>query len=197
MRFIGPFLFAVMILFVPEARSQSAVDSLYNLAVQAHDAGESDRAIALYSDVIELDPDHANAYWNRANLWPDEENARALVDYRKVTQLVPQFDGGFGNYGFSLLMEKRLKEAREASLKAHRLDNTVYSWPLNIGHTYLLEGNADSARVYYRWALFRMESREDLGGALSDFDAFIERDWELEASTAMRIWMMKRYEGND
>ncbi|NND70122.1 MAG: hypothetical protein HKN43_00945 [Rhodothermales bacterium] len=186
-----------LFLFASAVHAQGEVDSLYSQAVQAHDSGEFERAIALYSDVIELDANHANAYWNRANLWPDEQNARALEDYKQVARLAPDFDAAFGNYGFTLLLENRLMDARKASLKAYRLDNTVYSWPLNIGHTYMLEGKPDSARIYYRWAIFRMESREDLDGAVSDFDTFIERGWKPETSSAMRIWMMKSYEGRD
>ena len=172
-------------------------DSLYALAVEAHDSGDSETAIALYTRVIELDDTNANAFWNRANLRPVAENQKALEDYARVTELVPQFDGGHGNYGHTLILAKRLKEARAASLKAHRLDNTVYSWPLNIGHTYMLEGKIDSAKTFYRWALYRMESRDDLESAVTDFDLFLERGWSPEESTDMRNWMLKSYEGTD
>lgn len=179
------------------AQENSAAESVYQEASAAHDNGDFEKALELYSRTIELDPDYADAYWNRGNLWPDEENEKALLDYREVTRLAPKFDGGFGNYGFSLLMAGRFDEALTASMKAHRLDNTVYSWPLNVGHSHLMLGDMEMARQFYRWALYRMENRDDLNSAASDFDIFIERGWKAEESAALKKWMLKRYDGKD
>lgn len=180
-----------------DAQESSQAESVYQEASQAHDAGDFDRAIELYTQVISLDPDYADAYWNRGNLWPAEENEKALADYKEVTRLAPLFDGGFGNYGFSLLMAGKFEESLKASMKAHRLDNTVYSWPLNVGHAHLMLGDEEMARQFYRWALYRMESREDLNSAAADFDIFIERGWAPEKSAGIKRWMMKRYDGKD
>ncbi len=185
------------ILLTTGAVAQSTVDAAYQKAVEAHDSGEFNKAIELYTKVIEADPEHADAYWNRGNLWSEDQNDRALEDYRRVTELAPLFDGGFGNYGYSLLLAGRFDDAYAISEKAMNLDNSVYSWPLNMGHAKLLSGDIEKAREFYRWALYRMQSREELNSAVADFDIFIARGWSADQCKAMKTWMQKRYDGND
>ena len=123
-------------LFVSSSAAQSQIEELYKQATEVHDSGDYRKAIELYTQVIELDPAHADAYWNRANLWEDDENDKALADYKKVTELAALFDAGFGNYGWSLLVDGQFQRARRPTARAMQLDPSVYSWPLNYGHTF-------------------------------------------------------------
>ena len=182
-------------LFVASATSpvygQSKADSLFAAAVDADDAGNSETALALYTAVIAEDPTYSSAFWNRALL--QTSAVLAASDYRRVTLLDPGNASGWGNLGWSFILMHELEEARAVTLKASQLSPETYSWWLNLGHTYLLTGQAESAKPFYEEAVSRMESSEDLDGALGDFDLFVGNEWEPELAAQAADWMRSAF----
>ncbi len=60
--------------------------------------GESDRALADFDRAIALEPDNANYYDNRGNVWRDRGRFdRAVEDYDKAIELAPDFAFAFYN----------------------------------------------------------------------------------------------------
>ncbi len=178
--------------FSPDVAAQQPIaDSLYLQAASRHNAGDSEAAIELYSHVIELDSTFTNAYWNRGLLRELAEDA--LPDYQKVTELAPQFGGGWGNYGWSQILLENLSVGRDASRVATVLEPTEYSWWLNLGHTFLLDDQIDSAYVFYDKALPGMLSAEDLRASQSDFDLFYSRSWRSDRAVAASAWLAEQF----
>ena len=67
-----------------------------------HDKGDSDRAIADYTEAIRLDPKHVNAYNGRGNIYRDKGDIdRALAEYAKAIQLDPNNAHAYANRGLA------------------------------------------------------------------------------------------------
>lgn len=138
---------------VPEA----AAETLLDLAEEALDQGDSQRALALCAEVLQGIPEHAGALFVTADAYRElgavEEAERA---YRRVTQAVPEHAPGWSGLAASLFDQLRFEESRIAALRAIRIDPT----------------NGEAAYVR---ALLR-ERRGDLEGADRDF----LRAWRLD-----------------
>ncbi|MEO5346424.1 MAG: tetratricopeptide repeat protein, partial [Magnetococcus sp. YQC-9] len=81
---------------------------------------------------------------------------RALGEYhaaeavsRQMIQLAPELAAGYGQLTWSLILQGQFKESREPAQKAHKMDDKSYGWTVNLGHTYLLQEDAVTARQYY------------------------------------------------
>ena len=66
--------------------------------------GDTNRAIADYSESIRLDPKNANAFLNRGYVYAQRgDNDRAIADYSEAIRLKPDFARAFCNRGFAKL----------------------------------------------------------------------------------------------
>ena len=187
---------ASCLLIAPDALGQSvSVDSLYAQAVEADRAGDDMRAIALFTEVVARDSAHADAYFYRSAVFARQKDYRgAIQDLGHVQRLAPWFAGGFGNQGWYLIMAGRFAESRPPSERATELDSTAYYWPLNLGHAYLLDGDAEASEQHYEQAIRRITSRTELVSALADFDLFIDQGWRPAASRAYKGWLQTRFD---
>jgi tetratricopeptide (TPR) repeat protein len=69
-------------------------------AVQAEEAGEKQRAIALYEEILELDPDYAAAYINLGTIqFHLRQFVRAEQLYRRATEADPSYVLAFFDLG--------------------------------------------------------------------------------------------------
>lgn len=138
---------------VPEA----AAETLLDLAEEALNQGDSQRALALCAEVLQGSPEHAGALFVAADAYRDlgavEEAERA---YRRVTQTVPEHAPGWSGLAAVLFDQLRFEQARIAALRALRIDPT--------------NGEACYVRAMLR------ERRGDLQGADRDF----LRAWRLD-----------------
>jgi tetratricopeptide (TPR) repeat protein len=58
-----------------------------------------------------------------------------------------------------------------------------FAWNLNLGHAYLLQGDRETAHGWYEKTIPLIPDESSLEtGPLADFDLFIERGWQVEAS---------------
>ena len=78
--------------------------------------GQIDRAIEAYSQAIELNPHHAEAYNNRGNAYFSRDNfalhAKAITDYAKAIELNPELAIAYHNRG--VIHRKERKHINQA-----------------------------------------------------------------------------------
>ncbi len=172
------------------------VQVLYQQASEYHNAGNYEKALELYTKVIELDATHADAYWNRGNLYGlQEKYDLAAADLRKVIAVFPEWADGYGNLGWYLMLQGKFKEAREACQKAYQLAPENFAWSMNLGHAYLLTGDPEIARTYYEKALALITSENEFEtGPAADFGLFIENGWQVETSRQELAWMTQEFD---
>ena len=89
--------------------------------------GQIDRAIEAYSQAIELNPHHAEAYNNRGNAYFSRDNfalhAKAITDYAKAIELNPELAIAYHNRGVIHRKErKHINQAIEDYRRAIELD---------------------------------------------------------------------------
>jgi tetratricopeptide (TPR) repeat protein len=174
------------------------LDTLYARAQVHLQAGEGDDALRLYSAIIERDSSQVRAFFFRSVLHGRAERYdAAIADLGVVQRLAPNVAAAFGNQGWYLILTEQIERARAVTRRAMELDPDSYIWPLNLGHTYLLTQQPDSAYALYETALARMTSEEDLQGATGDFDLFVERGWAAEAAREAKAWMREAFAAED
>ena len=101
----------------------SAVDNLKAQGNAAFSAKEYSKAITLYTDAIELDPDNYTLYSNRSGAYcASGKFDQAAADARKVIQLKPDWVRGHTRLGAALQGLEDWEEAEQAYLKALELD---------------------------------------------------------------------------
>ncbi len=92
--------------------AKEQVESLYQQAIEYHNAGEYDKAIGYYTKVIELDAAYVNAYWYRGLIYAYQEKYDlAIADLRKVNVLAPDFADAYGSLGWYLILQGNFEEA--------------------------------------------------------------------------------------
>jgi tetratricopeptide (TPR) repeat protein len=175
--------------------TQLDAEELLNKAISFHDAGDLEQAFALYTNVIEIQPNNVDAYWRRGSIFLEQNlNKEASVDYRNVTKLAPNFADGYGGLGWALILQGKITEALEPCLKSFRLAPDIYAWAVNLGHIALLVGDSESAYKLYKKALLLIQSEQELHeGPLADFSLFIEKNWENEACKKAKNWFEKSF----
>ena len=83
-------LLLALLCAMPLARAQDAIDRLDMKAHAALDANDYDTAIKLWTDELKLDPNNANAAYNRAMAYEAKSNTdMALADYSAAIKLDP------------------------------------------------------------------------------------------------------------
>lgn len=168
---------------------------LWEAASTAWDNGEIESAIELVSNAIELAPNDADLFNFRAELYLEiEEYGEAIKDYEAAAKLLPGSAIAHGNLGWTLLLEGAFSDSRIASQKASKLDPLDWVSIFNLGHTYLLSGDTDIARDYYRQALQLVPELSELESSpWSDFQLFVDRNWSVAMVNEMSQWIQDEY----
>jgi tetratricopeptide (TPR) repeat protein len=158
--------------------------AILDSAQQRHQANRCEEAIPLYTRVIEAMPDLASALGGRAYcLDALDEREVAVEDYRKLLRLWPGDAQAHGALGWALIQLERFAEAQEVTQKAHQLDPINYAWAVNLGHTFLLQGDPKNARRLYEQTLALVPEDEAFrAGPLADFDLFEKRGWAVDSN---------------
>ena len=173
----------------------SKAEVFYNSGVEFHNSGQFDKAIENYTQAIALNSEHADAYWNRSNIYGNQKKYDlAIPDLRKINLLASDFADAYGQLGWFLIMQGKYEEAKAPCLKAHELAPDSYACAVNVGHTYLLTGDAGKAREYYGKTIDLIKTEEEFTkGPMADFELFISNGWQVEACRQEMAWMKKAF----
>jgi tetratricopeptide (TPR) repeat protein len=103
----------------PGVAAPSGVQDRFLAAVQAEEAGERMRAIKLYEEILEIDPEYAAAYINMGTILFHQRNyALAEELYRRATVADPSYVLAYFDLGNVLDELQRLDESIAAYLQA-------------------------------------------------------------------------------
>lgn len=159
--------------------------------------GTSNPAVvfALYKQAIDLDSNYWAPFWYRANFYADlEQYKNAIEDAKVLHRRYPYYATAWGNAGWWALKQFRIKEAGIYCKTAYNLDSSEMAYAVNLGHYYLLSGQADSARRLYQKTLDNLKTANDfVNGPLSDFAMFEESGIMSNAFESEKNWMTSEF----
>ncbi|MEO5331395.1 MAG: tetratricopeptide repeat protein [Magnetococcus sp. YQC-5] len=158
--------------------------NLMKKGTEALQKGDFDQAISSYSALVKQDPTSTDAYLNRGKALQKKGLLKeAIADYKNLLVLVPENLSGFNLLGWAYILDQRFEEAKQILLRAHQLDTWSMAITVNLGHAYLLLGDAKTAREYYQKSLPLFRSLDEFqSGPASDFALFIKNGWQVDLS---------------
>lgn len=163
------------------------MDILYYMGSSQMIIGQYQEAIATYTLVIEKQPDHADAYVNRAYIYRKSGDYDLSVkDYDKAIQMKPKSYGYYFNKYYMLLEAKQELEAQQVLVEAEKIEVDTKEDKYNVGILHYLQGNYDTALAelsdsyangfydayYYIGEIY--EVKKDYSTALYYFEKYLE-----------------------
>lgn len=128
-----------------------AVQDLFLTAVQAEEAGEKQRAVALYEEIVKLDPTYAAAYINLGTVhFHLRQFGRAEEYYRRATQADPGYVLAYFDLGNVLDELERLDESIVAYSRAVELSPRYADAHYNLALAYERTGRQRPALRHWQ-----------------------------------------------
>jgi tetratricopeptide (TPR) repeat protein len=135
----------------PESASQRDIQERFFAAVQAEESGDKPRAIALYEEILALDPHHAAAYINLGTMqFHLRQFERAEQLYRRATEVDPTYVLAYFDLGNVLDEQERLEESITAYQKAVALSPRYADAHYNLALAYERCGRHRSALKHWQ-----------------------------------------------
>jgi tetratricopeptide (TPR) repeat protein len=143
----------------PGVAAPSGVQDRFLAAVQAEEAGERTRAIKLYEEILEIDPEYAAAYINMGTILFHQRNyAMAEELYRRATVADPSYVLAYFDLGNVLDELQRLDESITAYLQAVTLAPRYADAHYNLALAYERKGDRRQALRHWQ-AYLRLDNR--------------------------------------
>ena len=99
-----------------------------------------------------------------------------------------------GNTGWYKILAGKWEEAKVLCKTGYEADKNSYSYAVNYGHTFLLDGQMDSAYKYYARSLENLYYPNDYAdGPKKDFELFFTKGWSRKAAAEALDWMEQQY----
>jgi tetratricopeptide (TPR) repeat protein len=134
----------------PNSNSSRGVQDRFHTAVQAEEAGEKYRAIGLYEEILEIDPNYAAAYINLGTInFHLRQYARAEELYRRATEVDPGYVLAFFDLGNVLDELQQPDESIAAYLQAVSLSPRYADAHYNLALAY--ERKGERRRALRHW----------------------------------------------
>jgi tetratricopeptide (TPR) repeat protein len=135
----------------PGGTSARGIQDRFQAAIQAEEAGEKQSAIALYEEILELDPGYAAAYINLGTIhFHLREFNRAEELYRRATQADPSYVLAFFDLGNVLDELQRLDESIAAYRQAVALSPRYADAHYNLALAYERRGERRPALRHWQ-----------------------------------------------
>ena len=139
--------------------SQREVQDRFLAAVQAEECGEKPRAMALYEEILKIDPEYAPAYINLGTIYFHlKQYGRAEELYRQATVADPSYVLAFFDLGNVLDELQRLNESIAAYCKAVALSPRYGDAHYNLALAYERKGERRAALRHWQ-AYIKLDNR--------------------------------------
>ena len=116
--------------------------------------GDTNRAIADYTEAMRRDPKYAKAYYNRGNAYSDKgDTDRAIADYSAAIRLEPTYANAYYNRGNAYSSKGDTDRAIADYSETIRLEPTYANAYYNRGNAYSNNGDMDRAIADYSEAI--------------------------------------------
>lgn len=136
---------------VPATALQRNQQELFVAAVQAEEAGDKERAIALYEEILKADPHYAAAYINMGTIFFHlRQYGRAEELYRQATEVDPTYVLAFFDLGNVLDELDRLDESIEAYRQATTMAPQYADAHYNLALAYERKGELRAALRHWQ-----------------------------------------------
>ena len=179
------------------------------------DQNQSQRAVAMFERVMQIDPKFADAYNEAAYCYARQGDMdKAFADIKRYTELVPNEPNPQDSFAEISRMAGRFDDALTHYRMSLKIDPTFHESQLGLGDTYALMGDQQKARAEYAkaiatgspvqkvtWSLQLAATyvREgDLAGADKAFNAVAEQahakdfaNIEAEAYRSMSLYQLE------
>jgi tetratricopeptide (TPR) repeat protein len=143
----------------PGVAAPSGVQDRFLAAVQAEEAGERTRAIKLYEEILEIDPEYSAAYINMGTILFHQRNyALAEELYRRATVADPSYVLAYFDLGNVLDELQRLDESIAAYLQAVTLAPRYADAHYNLALAYERKGDRRHALRHWQ-SYIRLDNR--------------------------------------
>lgn len=135
----------------PGTRNQCGMQDRFLAAVQAEEAGEKMRALRLYQEILDLDPNYAAAYINLGTInFHLRQYQRAEELYRRATEVDPGYVLAFFDLGNVLDELQRPDESIASYLHAVSLSPRYADAHYNVALAYERQGERRKALRHWR-----------------------------------------------
>ncbi len=165
------------------------VRGLFAQAIEHHQAGRLDEAVACYHQVLALKPDLAGAHNNLGNaLCEQGKLEEAEASYRRALALQPVRAEAHNNLGTVLYEQERLDEAIPCYRKALALEPDYVEALCNLGAALHRQGNLDEAEANIRRAA---ALAPDFPRALDNLGAVLQETGRLDEAAIVYRKLLK------
>ncbi|SFN73088.1 Tfp pilus assembly protein PilF, partial [Formivibrio citricus] len=150
------------------------------------------QALRHVEQLLKVHPEDAKLIrWKGVFLGESGRLEEAITAYRRSIELEPNNHLAWNGLCWRQIQSQQPLEARPACKHSVSLEKT-YENTVNLGHTYLLSGDTETAYRWYRETLELIESEKELKeGPLADFDLFIQKGWKIEENQKAQRWMIE------
>ena len=158
-------------------------------------AGNKDwlKAIQLLDSYLAIKPDDSDGHRRRGfALLELKRFDEAINAYTKATEFEPKNSRNWNGLCWVQIAANQSLFARPNCQKAVDLDSTNWVAMVNLGHTYLLQGDTSTSQTYYQKTLKNISTESELNsGPLDDFKLFIKNGWQVQESMQAKSWFEK------
>jgi len=164
----------------------------------------SSQTVSFQAIVEKAEQGDANAQFNLGVMYGfgigvTQNDISAAKWFRKAAK--QEHAGAYGGLGWILITQGKFDEAQSVTEKALQKQPQVLAWTINLGHIFLLKGECQTARKYYRKALLDYQEPlflmpDDVSfeqGAIADFEGFIEKGWQVKACRSELDWIRSAF----
>jgi len=133
------------------------IQNTYESAVTLHQQGEINRAINLYTQVLQHFPNIAEIHYNLGLAFYElEQFPKAIEAYNRASELSPQDSDVLYNLGLAYKMNKQYDNAEEAYLRALEFAENDQEILYNLGCCYQDAGSIEQACFIFEQLLHRI-----------------------------------------
>lgn len=137
--------------FEKERREVIEIIYFLNQGEDAYEKGEMERAIEIYTKIIRLKPDSAQAHYMLGNAYSaNGDHLNAIEHLKKSVELRPDYYEAFNNLGRTLRRYGDFELSIKYLEKSLEINPKFTASAINLGHAYLRKGELTKAISWYQ-----------------------------------------------